>query len=56
MLYNLILEGKEERPFSGSENISESMDGSYLNVKGLVFRVWILGDEIMEYLQLLIMA
>lgn len=30
--------------------------GAHLNVKGLVFRVKILGDEIMEYLQLLIMA
>ena len=30
--------------------------GAHLNVNGLVFRVKILGDEIMEYLQLLIMA
>lgn len=56
MLYNLILEGREERPFSRSENIIDPWMGAHLNVKGLVFRVWILGDEIMEYLQLLIMA
>lgn len=30
--------------------------GAHLNVKGLVFRVRIPGDQIMEYLQLLIMA